>query len=403
MINGAIILLMAGALVYIFNELGRANTVIQEQGKALKRQETVSAASSNFSLLRYWLTDLAVSWQNEDEVMAMDAKSKLDKILSKLKETDPELVAKLTPKVEIFADSLLKSVDAYIDGNRVVGNSLVAEARLDSQYIESEFENLLAAAKVRVENSGKKVVKANATIRKMSLLLIALATVMGVVLSLLFSRNISRRLGTLMAAMKLIAAGNFKQDVLTIESKDEIGQLRSAYNDMTKTMQEIARQADDIAADRLSGDYALRGDLAIAFAKMTIQLRDKHKIEKEREVLKGKAEAANQAKSTFLANMSHEIRTPMNAIFGYSQILMREADIQPNHKKSIKNILSSAEHLLELINDVLDLSKIEAGQMEISCSDFDLPEFIKSVTSMFKFKGTSKNNGLRGILSLCSI
>jgi signal transduction histidine kinase/CheY-like chemotaxis protein len=391
LINGAIILLMAGALLYIFSELGKANIVIQEQEKALKRLETVSAASSNFSLLRYWLTDLAVSWQNEDEVKAMDAKSRLDKILSILKKTDPELVAKLIPKVAIFTDSLIQSVDAYIDGNRVVGNSLVAEARQDSQFIEGEFNKLLVAAKVSVESSGKKVVKANATIRKMSLLLIALATVLGVILSLLFSRNISRRLGTLMAAMKMIAAGNIKQDILVIESKDEIGQLRSAYNDMTKTMREIAKQADDIAADRLSGDYALRGDLAIAFAKMTIQLREKHKIEKEREVLKGKAEAANQAKSSFLANMSHEIRTPMNAIFGYSQILMREADIQPNHKKSIKNILSSADHLLELINDVLDLSKIEAGQMEISCSDFDLPEFIKTVVSMFKFKCEEKD------------
>jgi len=104
----------------------------------------------------------------------------------------------------------------------------------------------------------------------------------------------------------------------------------------------------------------------------------------ELEAMKEKAEAANREKSAFLANMSHEIRTPMNAILGYSQILMREPNLDSEYKASIRNILSSGDHLLELINDILDISKIEAGQMELNCADFDLTEFIETVSSMFK-------------------
>ncbi|MBT6409790.1 MAG: hypothetical protein HOK16_09990, partial [Nitrospina sp.] len=104
----------------------------------------------------------------------------------------------------------------------------------------------------------------------------------------------------------------------------------------------------------------------------------------ELEVMKEKAESANKEKSAFLANMSHEIRTPMNAIMGYSQILMREPNLDSEYKASIRNILSSGDHLLELINDVLDISKIEAGQMELHCADFDLTEFIQTVSGMFK-------------------
>ncbi|MBT3260393.1 MAG: hybrid sensor histidine kinase/response regulator, partial [Deltaproteobacteria bacterium] len=116
-------------------------------------------------------------------------------------------------------------------------------------------------------------------------------------------------------------------------------------------------------------------------------LRQEQELEDQAEELQRYNEElrqANQYKSEFIANMSHEIRTPMNAIMGYSQILMREPNLDSEYKASIRNILSSGDHLLELINDVLDISKIEAGQMELHCADFDLTEFIQTVSGMFK-------------------
>jgi len=98
------------------------------------------------------------------------------------------------------------------------------------------------------------------------------------------------------------------------------------------------------------------------------------------------AEVANRAKSVFLANMSHEIRTPMNAILGYSEILRRAQDLSPEHRSSVETIADSGEHLLELINEVLDLSRIEAGRMELQNVDFDLNSLIKELSAMFALR-----------------
>jgi len=95
------------------------------------------------------------------------------------------------------------------------------------------------------------------------------------------------------------------------------------------------------------------------------------------------AAAANRAKSTFLGNMSHEIRTPMNAILGFTQILNNDPDLDDRHRKSIGIIRQSDDHLLKLINDILDISKIEAGHEQINLSDFDLKVMVDGLGDMF--------------------
>ena len=95
------------------------------------------------------------------------------------------------------------------------------------------------------------------------------------------------------------------------------------------------------------------------------------------------AEKANQAKSNFLANMSHELRTPMNAIIGYSEMLMEEAEDlgQEDFIPDLKKINSAGKHLLSLINDILDISKIEAGRMELCLEDFNINDLIRETVS----------------------
>ena len=83
-----------------------------------------------------------------------------------------------------------------------------------------------------------------------------------------------------------------------------------------------------------------------------------------------KAEAANLTKSEFLANMSHELRTPLNAILGFAQIMRRSSQIKPEQQENLSIITRSGEHLLTLINQVLDLSKIEAGRTTIGSIPF---------------------------------
>ena len=120
------------------------------------------------------------------------------------------------------------------------------------------------------------------------------------------------------------------------------------------------------------------------------QNQELQKAKEAAETAKEAAETANKAKSAFLANMSHEIRTPMNAILGYSQILQREAQLPPNQMQALGTIQKSGDHLLSMINDILDLSKIEAGRMELQNSDFDLGSLIQGIDSMFKIRCEEK-------------
>lgn len=103
------------------------------------------------------------------------------------------------------------------------------------------------------------------------------------------------------------------------------------------------------------------------------------------------AENANHAKSDFLANMSHELRTPLNAIIGFAQLLAREPDMTPTQRKHLEIINRSGEHLLSLINDVLDMSKIEAGRVRQDVSNFDLWELLRSVEEMIQVRANNKH------------
>ena len=109
-------------------------------------------------------------------------------------------------------------------------------------------------------------------------------------------------------------------------------------------------------------------------------------LEKSKEV----AESATHAKSLFLANMSHEIRTPLNAILGFSQLLLIDSSFPKEQFEMVQAIETAGNHLLDVINDVLDLSKIEAGAMEIDACDFDLSKLIDDLALVFSMRCEQK-------------
>jgi PAS domain S-box-containing protein len=103
------------------------------------------------------------------------------------------------------------------------------------------------------------------------------------------------------------------------------------------------------------------------------------------------AEDANRQKTVFLSTMSHEIRTPMNVILGFAQILHRDSSLSPRQIEQINSIMRSGTHLLNLINDILDLSRIEAGRIALQSVDFDLGSFLDELTQMFRSRTNAKN------------
>jgi len=158
------------------------------------------------------------------------------------------------------------------------------------------------------------------------------------------------------------ADGSPEKRCAPLGTTDELDDLAEKFDQRTSELLDIQQHLEDLVAERTS-------KLSIA---------------------KDAAEAANRAKSIFLANMSHELRTPLNAILGFSNMMRFDPALPQNQRDNLNIINRSGEHLLTLINDVLEVAKIEAGRLQLEVAPFDLAGMVREVAEMMQVRAQEK-------------
>ena len=193
-----------------------------------------------------------------------------------------------------------------------------------------------------------------------------LAIIITVIATMMQIRRLTRPIHQLVDATKAISSGDLSTEI-PVHSEDEVGLLAASFNQMARDLKANIDEKDRYAME---------------LAKLNAELEDKvmartselEAANRELQVANVKIREADRLKSEFLANMSHELRTPMNAIIGFTRLVRRKAaDLLPERQiENLEKVEISANHLLGLINDILDLSKIEAGKMGVNFMPFDL-------------------------------
>lgn len=294
--------------------------------------------------------------EREDSARTESAFRKVESLILKYREAtqDPhgvefarELRRELLEIQEDFEGIPFENFKQYLEQiNRIISSALAGE----SDFLAEETA---------------LVIKINQRVSWLSLLLIGIAVFLCLLPGWWLASWISSALLNAQKAADQVASGDLTQR-LPEKGSDEISKLAAAFNRMVDTI----RQADE---------------------EITREVDDRARAER-------KAQVAAKAKSDFLAHMSHEFRTPLNGILGYSQMLVMDKGLSEKNLDVVKSLKKSGEGLLELINDVLDLTKIEARKMNMQKSRFYLGDFLESLSEGYAEQ--VKRKGLEFRLSM---
>lgn len=240
---------------------------------------------------------------------------------------------------------------------------------------------------ITVELSTASLKQRLATERNQSLLLGLIIALVTSIIAFYWSRSVTEPLKQMITATQYMASGGLDHQII-VNSNDELAVLAKTFNFMTAELSKTVQNLE-FRADALNRSEILASNKALELRKTLNQL----------EQAKAIAERANKAKSVFLSNMSHELRTPLNGILGYAQILKRDRNLTQKQRNGLKIIYESGNHLLTLINDILDLSRIEARRLELYPTKLHCKSFFASIGDIICLQALDKDILFECILS----
>jgi len=245
-----------------------------------------------------------------------------------------------------------------IDALTGLEERLVAQLLITSHSIITDTSRLAEEARI-------EVMEAQRLAANLTLILMVILAITVTASSLVIARSISKPLGELTKGAEVIGRGDLEHRV-RVKSKDELGQLAAAFNKMTKSLKKVTASRDEL-------------DREVAERKQAEE--DVRKYAEQLEQVNIRLQEMDRLKSVFLASMSHELRTPLNSIIGFTGIILQgmTGEVNQEQRKQLTMVKNSASHLLSLINDLLDISKIEAGRVELSLEEFSLDDVVREV------------------------
>ncbi|AFY53118.1 signal transduction histidine kinase [Rivularia sp. PCC 7116] len=253
---------------------------------------------------------------------------------------------------------LITSPDNKEKAEKLVVNLAKSREFADFVEIADKLTKFYELAEKQESLHETHLIKAEQIRTRIIILSMGISIAIGVIIAVYISRTIAYPIQTLnKIALQVTEEDNFTLQS-PIETKDEVGLLAASFNQLIYRVNQLLQERQ-IYTEKL-------------------------------EYTKEAADAANQAKSEFLANMSHELRTPLNGILGYAQILKRSNQLQEKEHRGAQIIYQCASHLLTLINDILDISKIEARKLELEFQQIHFPSFLETVIEIFRVQAEQK-------------